>query len=44
MKPLTEYARATPERQAEMLREWARQAAILAPARAALMAHRARGE
>jgi hypothetical protein len=26
MKPLTEYARATPERQAEMLREWARQA------------------
>ena len=26
MKPLTEYARATPERQAEMLREWAKQA------------------
>jgi hypothetical protein len=24
MKPLTEYAKATPERQDEMLREWAR--------------------
>lgn len=27
MKPLTEYARATPTRQAEMLREWAQIAA-----------------
>ena len=33
MKPLTEYAKATPARQDKMLREWARLAAILAPAR-----------
>ena len=40
MKPLTEYARATPERQAEMLREWARQAS--APALRALARERYR--